>query len=212
MSFGAVAASYLAVAGPTPLSAWGFSEASGSTAQSQHGGYVLTANNPGTAWGTSKAGNGACAVGEFTGMLGTVLPSWTIQFDLFINSFDGWSSIVEITSEEFYVEHDGNGVFDVFLGGEDGNALLASPLSTGIWYNIAVTHDHGLEQTLIYLDTVLAATKNHTATTGTLNLGMPAEVCGSSGAPLDGKVDNLRLFDHVLTQSEIVQLAGTPVS
>ena len=212
MSFGMVAASYLAVAEPTPLSAWGFSEGSGSTAGSQSGSYRLTADNPGTAWGTSKAGNGTCAASEFTGVLGTALPSWTIQFDVFINSLNDWSSIIEIASEEFYIEFNGTGRFDVFLGGSDGEALLTPNLNTGIWYNIAVTHDHDLEQTLIYRDTTLAATKNHTATTGTVNFGLSVEVCGSSGGPFDGKVDNLRLFGNVLTQSEIAQLAGTPVS
>src|SRR5262249_25564314 len=58
---------------PTPVSAFSFSEGSGSTAHSNYGSYTMTATTPSTAW------NGGQAADEFIGGIGTNSPvSWSI--------------------------------------------------------------------------------------------------------------------------------------
>jgi hypothetical protein len=194
---------------PTPLSAFSFNEGSGNSAGSQYGTYALAPNNSATAWGVGQAGSGACAVGEFTGIIGTAQTTWTVQFDLYINSLSGWTSFIEINSNNLFFECDGLGAFDVSLGGTDGDAN-GTTLSTGTWHNIAVSHDNALNQTKIYHNGSLITTKNHTASTGTQQFNVSAEVCGSIAQPLNGKVDNIRLWNSVLTQAQIAEAATTP--
>jgi|GEM_PF-1216146 len=195
---------------PTPLSAFGFDEGTGSTAQSNVGGYSLTAVDPPNAWAAGPTGSGTAAADRFTGIIGTSLNTWTLQFDFYINSLNGWSSIFEITANSIYFEFDGSGNSDVFLGGADGQ-INGPTLTTGAWHNFAVTHSDSLQQTLIYHNGTLVATKNHTTTVGFTDFSITAEVCGSAAQAFDGKVDNMRLWNSVLSQAEVNEAMNTPI-
>ncbi|HEX8226942.1 MAG TPA: putative glycoside hydrolase [Candidatus Saccharimonadales bacterium] len=192
---------------PTPLSAFSFNEGTGPTAKSEVGGYSLTPVNWEAAWGTGTAG--AAAVQRFTGPIGTVLSTWSLQFDVYISSLSGWSSILQVGS--FYMEFNGSGVFDAYLGGSDPEAVGAT-LATGTWYNIAVTHDNALNQTKIYTNGSLTATKTHAAATAVPRFDLTVQVCGSTSQPMSGRVDNLRLWNSVLTLTELNAAAAVAVS
>ena len=195
---------------PTPLSAFGFSEGTGDTAQSEVGGYSLTAANPLTAWTAGPTGSGTAAGSKFSGIIGTNLSTWTLQFDFFINSFSGWSSILEIAADSIYFEFDGSGNSDAFLSGSDGQ-VNGPLLTTGGWHNFAITHSDSLQRTLLYHNGTLFATKNHASTIGSTDFSATAEVCGSVAQPMDGKVDNLRLWNSVLSQAEVAEAMNTPI-
>lgn len=192
---------------PTPISEFSFDEGSGSTAQSGVGGYSLTANNPATAWGagTSKSG----AAGRFTGAIGASLSTWSLQFDMYISSINDWSSIIE--GDGVYFEFDSSGAFDAFLGGDDGG-VYGTALATDTWYNITVTHDDASNTSILYTNTSLTTTKVHSASTGATNFGASMSVCGSLDQPFDGRVDNIRVWNVVLSAQEVSDAAAYPAS
>ena len=80
-------------------------------------------------------------------------------------------------------------------------------LSTGQWYQAAVTFDDVSNQVLLYLDGTLVHTGVMTLTppvnTGAVTIGRSA-----AGEYWDGQLDDVRIYDKVLTGADIAALAS----
>ncbi|MFA6980712.1 MAG: LamG-like jellyroll fold domain-containing protein [Ignavibacteriaceae bacterium] len=81
-----------------------------------------------------------------------------------------------------------------------------SPLNVGTWYHVAVTFDDATDQVQFFVNGVLTETSTNTGsmTATTTELGI-----GSDGKYFDqfsGALDDIRIFDHVLTSAEILAI------
>jgi len=91
-----------------------------------------------------------------------------------------------------------------------GNQLTpsnnASPINSNTWYHIAVTFDDSKDEVQFFINGLLTETETNTGsiTPTTTELGI-----GSDGKYFDqfsGVLDDIRIFDHVLTSAEIFSI------
>jgi hypothetical protein len=97
-------------------------------------------------------------------------------------------------------------------GGSAHHAKVATVFTTGTWFHLAGTWD-GTTLTL-YVDAAVAATTVPGATpSATAYSGGGMTVLGRDqccGFFLDGRLDDVRIYDHALTAPEIASLQGAP--
>ena len=104
----------------------------------------------------------------------------------------------------------GNMIANLYYNGNNGNAItinLTSYMSNNTWHHVAYSAD-GSTQPKLYIDGVQTGTaqsNNNTyySTSEPIVLGAFA---ASTAYALDGKIDQVRIFDTALTQSQVTDL------
>jgi hypothetical protein len=96
----------------------------------------------------------------------------------------------------------------------DGSAWesVGGTITTGQWTHLLFTYGPGANGTVtLYINGVATGT---TATSdfdfSGVSMGLGAKFLLAYGSTFNGYMDEVRLYDHVLTQAEITALAGTP--
>jgi len=113
----------------------------------------------------------------------------------------GWTSTIQL-----YMDG-GNNQLDLGLGDTHAKDTNIQTLSTNTWYHIALTWDDG--DYVVYVDGDNDANGTYT---GLSNIGSIADI-GNNGNYSDpeafqGKLDQVRIYDRALSESEIEDLAG----
>ncbi len=110
--------------------------------------------------------------------------------------FDDMYELVKNTSDE--VESD---IFD------SGGANSSGTVSAGVWYHIAFTYDEPGDESNVYINGVLddtgGASGNLVGGPATLGIG---HRFGYSGNELDGELDEVRIYNRVLSPPEIAAI------
>ena len=87
--------------------------------------------------------------------------------------------------------------------------MPVSSLSTSVWYNIVFTYTSSTKTVHIYLNGVELGTGYVLSTSGSsaISTGLSMGRYSSTNLyGLDGKLDQVRIFDRVLSSAEILQL------
>ena len=208
------------------MAAFSFSEGSGTTTTDNSGsGHVGTLTN-GPVWTAGKYGNGLL----FDGINDYVSVANSSAINLGTSDFTiaGWvkrqatgteHNILSKTAtnawvsggKEFFISRTDNTL--AFNGFGTGSEVHSTGTITndGLWHYVTVTFTDSSNTVRFYIDGVASGT-------GTLNL--PADVpshiikIGSNpgGAFMNGALDELRIFNRALSQSEIQSIMATPIS
>jgi hypothetical protein len=105
-----------------------------------------------------------------------------------------------------------NGKFALGVGSTGGDTTIASSVSVndGAWHHVAATRNNGTGALAVYVDGVLRG--SGTGPTGSRtwppNLRIGSIQTGNNF--LNGTIDDVRLYDRILTGGEISALIGTP--
>jgi len=90
-------------------------------------------------------------------------------------------------------------------------AITQTPLNDGQWHHVAVTNAEGssIEQVSFYVDGQLEEGLSGTSGGGVINTASSSVVLGNSGHAVggygfDGAIDDVRIYDHVLSEAEIL--------
>ncbi len=114
---------------------------------------------------------------------------------------------------------DGSGRIGIFVG-DAGGLFSANPINDGQWHNVAMTRDAASGTVQLFVDGVL----NGTATLDTGNktsqfflIGALSDVATdgvtfSGGNYFNGQLDEIRIYNKVLGQSDITPLAMIPAA
>ncbi len=96
-------------------------------------------------------------------------------------------------------------------------AITQTPLNDGQWHHVAVTNAEGssIEQVSFYVDGQLEDGLSGTSGGGVMNTASSSVVLGNSGHSVggygfDGAIDDVRIYDHVLSAAEIKALSARP--
>jgi len=96
-------------------------------------------------------------------------------------------------------------------------AIAQTPLNDGQWHHVAVTNAEGssIEQVSFYVDGQLEEGLSGTSGGGVINTASSSVVLGTSGHSVggygfDGAIDDVRIYDHMLSAAEIKALSARP--
>ena len=191
-----------------------------STAADEKGTYNGTASNVNFNV-QGKYGNAA----EFNGSSSLIsLPTgvdrnnnFTLSFWVNFDTLSDYDSLITLQiNYRVYVNAMANGSLD-FKGGETTLSTNAGVVTTGNWYNIVCTKSSTLvggKATIIYVNGVEVASNNNTsnadnASSAGLNLlGAYNAATASSFFYLDGKLDQVRIFDSALNATQVASLSN----
>lgn len=205
---------------PTAVAHWKLDEVSGAIA------YDSTASNDGTTAGaiwTSGKVDGAL---EFNGATDFVvvphanelsfnkklsISTW-IYLEVAATGFYANQSILgkgtTNYTEEYWLGISENeiefGILDT--GTWHGVSTIASDLQIHTWHHVAVTFNHGSNEVMFYLDGAIVGNRTLTKDLSTNNEDI---LIGTSQYDEDwyGMLDDIRLFDHVISPAEVESLA-----
>lgn len=142
---------------------------------------------------------------------GTFLPSstgFTLMAWCKFTSFAAWQSIIQ-TAQGDYWEVSPTAQWDFYSAGANFNPTASGTLTSNTWYHLAVTGatTGGFNLYTNGTNVFTGGTSLPAATAWTT-----AEFCGSGESPGNMLMDDLRVYDTVLTGAEITTLMGTPVT
>ncbi|HCO93829.1 MAG TPA: hypothetical protein DIU00_07760, partial [Phycisphaerales bacterium] len=99
---------------------------------------------------------------------------------------------------------------------QGSRSVTTTPLNDGQWHHVAVTNGEGatIDDARFYLDGQIEEVTG-TSGGGQMNTASTSVVLGNSGHSVDGygfdgAIDEVRIYDHVLSLQEIRQLAARP--
>jgi hypothetical protein len=171
--------------------------------------------NPADAGGSPKTSNffGTDAI---TYLRSAITTSITMEAWVKPNSFIFAGSntdigAVMVCGGNFYLSIDGNGKFNAFMYGSDGNTTSHQPSATSVtrhaWNHVVWTFDGSYIRW--YLNGVLDKTSSSTFTIGIINvssyLGIGAESNSTYGRMIDGYIGGCRIYGRALSGAEIMQ-------
>lgn len=212
---------------PAPIAAYAMNENTGTTTADASGnGHTATLNN--ASWTTGHTGSGLTNLGNTLGANTAVFaaPSTAITLMAWINPtslpaggsdiacgfFDSGNTDVAI----FTQRGDGFGPANVLQGNIRLGATLisisGSALTVGTWVHIALTYDGS--NIRLYVNSSLV---NTVAGTGAVSPGDNLTVCGPDSGNAGGSyharlvIDDVRVFNTALTQTQISAAMATPV-
>lgn len=200
------------------LSQYGFNEGSGLVAADSSGnGLDLTALDTSTSWDPGGK-NGAGAKVKHYGILGpntsqtamTVM-AWVKRTGTWTN---GWAGIVTCGPANFFFECNVNDAYQPNFYGGNGSSVAASALTLDTWIHVAATADGTSGQ--MYINGIASGSPG--AAMDPMNFGADTWniVCqaGDDGEndSFVGIIDEVRIFDTVLTAGEITTWMNTPIS
>jgi hypothetical protein len=105
-----------------------------------------------------------------------------------------------------------NGKFVLGVGSAGGDTTLASSvnINDGAWHHVAATRDNTTGAITVYVDGVLRGSGTGPTGSRTFPPGLRIGALQPGYNFLNGTIDDVRLYDHVLTSIEIAALANTP--
>ena len=207
--------------GPTPVAAYAFDEGSGTTVADLSGngnnGTLAT-----TTWATAGKYGGALSFNGTSSRVtvpnsaslqlstGMTLEAWVSPTTV----SSGWRDVIYKGNDNYYLmgttdqsgHPGGGGIF----GGTNANAFATSALPTNTWSYLTTSYDGTnlrlyLNGTLI---TTVAMTGAITSTTNPLTIGSDS----FWGQYFSGLIDNVRIYNTALTQTQIQTDMTTPVA
>jgi glucose/arabinose dehydrogenase len=188
--------------GPTPLLGYALDETSGTTATSAFGTNNLSLAN-GPVWSTQGRYNGALSFDgsndRATGSSVTIPGTFTVMGWIFNPTNSPYETVLTIGSNrDMYVN---NGVLGFYDGTNDRS--FGSAMSTNAWHHVSIVST-GTQQ-LAYVDGVQAGSPvNTTLGSYSGNVQLGAWINGGSYFDfLSGRLDDVRIYNSALTQSEI---------
>jgi len=209
------------------VSWWTFDETSGTTAGDSEGSNDGTLTN-GTAWTTETAGAASSGAVSFDGTDDYVLVAGASGLDYSTGTWDLWVMADNWTDGEYrnmmggkeggsYLELQKTknaGTFHFVL---QGVAVLVTTsgghLTNGAWHHIAATWNFDTDAYELFIDGVSrgSSSTDYDAPTTPTNLSIGAGIRPNPIAYWDGCIDEVRIYDRVLNQSEIQQnIAAIP--
>jgi len=187
-------------------------EESGSTA------YDIRGNNNGTNNGATQGANGILGTSayDFTASNIDYIECGNIGFEGLSNfTISYWVNVESIPNRAFITVNGGSSANDTFyFGHRNGNwdgqvnsgsvNITGSSVTTGEWKHLALTHDSG-NGSVLYLDGIEDATSGTVSsvnsTPETFKLGGRDD-----NSALDGRIADVRIYDHALAASEVQYL------
>jgi len=210
------------------VSWWKFDETSGTTAGDSAGSNDGTLTN-GPAWTTETAGAASSGALSFDGTDDYVLVAGASGLDYSTGTWDMWVQADGWTdgTERTLLGGKGNGSYLELLKTPSGGTLMfvfqgvavitttsGGHLTNGAWQHIAATWNFGTDAYEVFIDGVSRASSStdYDAPTTPTNLGIGMALRPDpSGGSWDGYLDEVRIYDRVLSQSEIDQnIAAIP--
>ena len=105
-----------------------------------------------------------------------------------------------VQSEKLYLQMRGNSGALVTAGG-------VTTLTAGTWYHVVATYDSSDESIEIFVDTVTAGTNTYTGISwSNVDEAAIGEITGSSPFEFDGVIDEVGIWNRVLSGAEITEL------
>ncbi len=211
-----------------PVAAYGFNEGSGSTTADASGN-KYTATVSGATWTTGKYGN-ALSFNGGTGKVVTGLTGHASQRTYMLWTYrtgpggSSWGRMFDKNTGsstqlvETLLNDDAARVYryERLWSGGRGAWTIPQP-SANAWHHIAVVYDASSKSNKpqIYVDGVAQAVTQISAPSGSLVTNTDAYVIGNRGAGdrgWQGTIDEVRIYNRLLTASEIQTSMATPVS
>ena len=204
------------------VSWWKFDETSGTTADDFIGSNDGTLTN-GPAWTNNTAGPASSGALSFDGSNDYVLVAGATGLDYSAGTWEGWvmaDAWVDNTYRNLFGGKEGtsylelqksknNGTLTFVLQGTVGIMVTTSAgyLTNGVWHHIATTWDFDADEYEVFIDGVSrgSSTTDYTAPTTPTNISIGAALRPNPIAYWDGLIDEVRIYDRVLSQSEITQ-------
>ncbi|MDB4438337.1 lamin tail domain-containing protein [bacterium] len=193
-------------------------------------------SDSGVTFGAEGAANHTGTAAEFNGSNSTITvpfdsatnpESFTLSMWVNADSTNGFASPVTSRDDTpgsvhgylVYNDSGGNWNFWTGTGGPSGawNQMSGGPVEVGSWTHLAVSYDDTSETKRLYVNGALAASNSATnlyspngPQSENLHIGSGADTGGSFY--FDGLIDDVALWDHALTPSEIedVMIHGVP--
>lgn len=162
----------------------------GSSLITAAGGALLTSG----ILGGGPGGVGRINLDYYTSYTGTTSPTLNVIQD---------NSLVTTTSYQMQLGISSNGTNEEFL-----TKTINGGLNTGQWYRFAVTWDASASLATFYLDATSLGTSTGTLTaiynsTALYSLGARFDSAGTAENFLDAKIDDIRLWSDIRTESEL---------
>ena len=181
---------------------WGFNENTGATAAPEDIGPTI-ANVP--AWGEGHGGSPSSMHVDGVGPSFTPYPvtgrPLTVMLWLKPLTFNGYQSIIYQANGVWWFEYDGDGNLEWYAE----KNLPGPQLALGEWVHLAITAD-GTTRSLYVNGTLYGSVDSaQLASNNSFEFG-------GGGQPLSALVDDLRVYDHALTETEISALMDTPIA
>jgi len=204
-----------------PLAYWPMDEGEGSTAEDVTGnGHDLTLDE-GTSWeeigihGSALALDGEAATAEVPELDTTgnfSVSAWVRMDSLPTGGYATVASMDGVRGKSAFFLQYGGPIKGFAFSFESDRAVAQETPRTGEWRHLTGVRDAEAGELRLYVDGELAAvqeSKASTLTDGTFAVGR-GQWQGSEVDFLDGAVDNVHLFDRVLTDEEVAELAVPP--
>ena len=202
-----------------PIAHWKLDETSGTTAVDSVGGHDGTLVN-GPLWAAGQDGGAL----DFDGANDEVTVPHSEQLSL-SDAFTlmSWAKPGSISFGYQAIMFKGNsGDFNWWFGLRNGEFMMefyaggslqafatsGAGLTAGNWYHIAASFDNAADTVALYIDGVHVHTQSTTATPDINSLDLLIGNSAYSGEEWDGLLDDVRIYDSVLSATEITALAN----
>lgn len=181
---------------------WGFNEGSGTTADPEGTGATIS-GIPG--WGAGHGGSASSMALDGNGPTFSAFSgnrsAFTIMLWVRLDRQRGvYQNLFYQPDGIFYLDIDETGTVDWWDGYDD---VMGGTVTIGEWAHVAITADGSVRN--VYHNGQLAGTLNSSTGTPTNNSLQWAV------DPITALIDDLRIYDHALTQAEIATLMDTPI-
>ena len=203
------------------VGAWSFDEASGPQVVDQSG-----SGNNGTLTSVTRTSSGRFGGALSFDGVGSIVtvpsaPSLELATGMTLEAWvrptatlGGWRDVIYKGNDDYYLMADsdrgvpaGGGIFG---NGPDRNAYGDGPLASNVWTHLATTYDGSAVR--LYVNGSLAGSR---VDRGEIkNTGGPLQFGGDSlfGRYFGGDIDEVRVYDHALSETEIQRDMATPVT
>ena len=207
---------------------WKFDENTG-TSVSDASGYSNTGTFSNGAWGTGRSGyagsfNGtSSAVNMGKGLIATA-NSFSVSCWVKMNSTSGFQTFVSQDGTNisgFFLQKKGStGKFGFSCLASDSNAAATlaadgtTTPTTGVWYHLIGVYDRPNSLLKLYVNGVLESTGSFTtpwSATGVTTIGR-GFFNNAQTDWVNGSIDDVRLYNRLLTASEIATISAYPIS
>lgn len=198
-----------ALAAPSPIAAYPFSEGSGTTTVDASGNSNTGTLTNGPVWTMGKIGGGLSFDGnnDYVNLGNSLVSTGAVSACAWVysNLPSGFTSVLDNTRFGLYVRGFNHAVYFTSNGGASAvSANNSVPNNT--WTHICVTRTAGGTGN-VYVNGVLSGTPNQ-STGNPLSTAFPTTIgaYGGVGQYFNGKIDEVRIYNQVLTSQEVTDV------
>jgi hypothetical protein len=203
---------------------WAFDEGTGTAAADTSGYYTSATLQAGAGWTTGRVGsnalnlNGGATSWASAGRVVDTAESFTVAAWVKLNNTAGYQTIVGFDGTQaspFDLQTNGSGAFRFFQTAAD-TALPSNVSSTGgaptagTWYHVVGVYNKPAGTIQLYINGVAqpsATAVTSWSATGSTTIGR-AKWAGVNTDFVNGAIDDVRIYQRVLTPAEIAALAA----